>query len=82
MTRIHLALLTITFALTACAELAPLRDPPLNPAEDINQVETREDAIRRFGPPQEMRSSDLGLVMVYRRGGRRDSEPLLRGGPG
>jgi hypothetical protein len=53
--------------LGACAELAPVREPPLNPAEDIDLVETREDAIRRFGPPHEIRASDLGPVLVYRR---------------
>ena len=67
MARIRLTLLALTLGLGACAEFAPLREPPLNPAEDINLVETREDAIRRFGPPHEVRSSDLGPVLVYRR---------------
>ena len=30
-------------------------------------VNTREEAIQRFGPPQEIRSSDVGPVLVYRR---------------
>ena len=30
-------------------------------------MNTREEAIRRFGPPDEIRSSDLGPVLVYRR---------------
>jgi hypothetical protein len=54
-------------ALGACAQLAPLRQPPLSPADDIMAVNTREEAIRRFGPPEEIRSSDLGPVLVYRR---------------
>lgn len=64
---VRLSLLVCLLVLGACAEIAPLRDPPLNPAEDINRVETREDAIRLFGPPHEIRSSDLGPVLVYRR---------------
>jgi hypothetical protein len=63
----RLILLVSALALGACAELAPIREPPLSPAEDINLVETREDAIQRFGPPHEIRSSDLGPVLVYRR---------------
>ena len=54
-------------ALGACAQLAPLRQPPLNPGDDLTAVNTREEAVQRFGPPQEMRSSDVGPVLVYRR---------------
>jgi hypothetical protein len=61
--------------LGACAELMPLRDPPLDPAQDYMAVETREDAVRRFGPPDEIRSSDLGPVLVYRRAVIIDSTP-------
>jgi hypothetical protein len=67
MARIRLTLLASLLALGACAELAPLREPPLSPSEDIAQVSTREEAIQRFGPPHEIRSSDLGPVLVYRR---------------
>jgi hypothetical protein len=62
-----LPLLGAALALTACAALAPLRTPPLDPGEAIELVETREEAERRFGPPQAIRSSDLGPVLVYRR---------------
>ena len=67
MARIRLTLLASLLALGACAELAPLREPPLSPAEDITQVSTREEAIKRFGPPNEIRASDIGPVLVYRR---------------
>jgi hypothetical protein len=59
--------LAVALALGACAELAPLRRPPLDPAADLTAVNTREEAIQRFGPPDEIRSSDLGPVLVYRR---------------
>lgn len=63
----RVALLASTLALGACAELAPLRQPPIQPSEDLATVSTREEAVRRFGPPDEIRSSDLGPVLVYRR---------------
>jgi predicted small lipoprotein YifL len=59
--------LAAVLTLGACAELAPLREPPLDPANDLTMVNTREEAIQRFGPPHEIRSSDLGPVLVYRR---------------
>jgi hypothetical protein len=63
-------MLRVVFRIAALAvglELMPLRQPPLSPADDITAVNTREEAIQRFGPPQEIRSSDLGPVLVYRR---------------
>jgi len=62
-----LVLLAVVLTLGACAELAPLRRPPLSPAADLESVNTREEAIQRFGPPDEIRSSDVGPVLVYRR---------------
>jgi hypothetical protein len=59
--------LGVVLLLAGCAELAPLRTPPLTPADDLDRVSTREEAIQRFGPPQEIRSSDVGPVLVYRR---------------
>lgn len=59
--------LAALLTLAACAELAPLRQPPLDPAQDHTAVNTREEAVRLFGPPHEIRSSDLGPVLVYRR---------------
>ncbi len=54
--------------LAACASFAPLRQPPLAPSADPTAgVSTRADAIARFGPPDEVRASDLGEVLVYRR---------------
>jgi hypothetical protein len=63
----RLTLLASALTLLACAELAPLRSPPLQPSEDLAAVTTREEAVRRFGPPDEVRSSDIGPVLVYRR---------------
>jgi hypothetical protein len=54
-------------ALAGCAALAPLRTPPLDPTADLERVSTRAEAIREFGPPSDIRSSDLGPVLVYRR---------------
>jgi hypothetical protein len=67
MLRTVLALLALSLSLGACAYLAPLRQPPLNPGDDLMAVNTREEAVKRFGPPQEVRSSDVGPVLVYRR---------------
>jgi hypothetical protein len=67
MARRPLRLLVSVLVLGACAQFAPLRDPPLDPSQDINLVTTREEAVRRFGPPHEIRASDLGPVLVYRR---------------
>jgi hypothetical protein len=67
MSRWRVGLFASVLALAACADLAPLRQPPLDPAEDLSLVTTREEAVRRFGPPHEMRASDLGPVLVYRR---------------
>ena len=53
--------------LGGCAELMPLRDPPLEATQDHEAVTTREEAVRMFGPPHEIRSSDIGPVLVYRR---------------
>jgi hypothetical protein len=57
----------LALALAACAELAPLQRPPLSPLTDFADVSTKEEAIQRFGPPDQIRSSDVGPVLVYRR---------------
>jgi hypothetical protein len=67
--------LAVALALGACTALAPLGRPPLSPAEDLAAVNTREEAIQRFGPPDEVRSSDLGPVLVYRRAVVVDANP-------
>jgi hypothetical protein len=67
MSRIVALLAALSLSLGACAQLAPLREPPLNPGDDLTLVNTREEAVQRFGPPHEVRSSDVGPVLVYRR---------------
>ena len=67
MSRIVALLVALGLALGACAQLAPLRPPPLTPGDDLTSVNTRAEAVQRFGPPQEVRSSDVGPVLVYRR---------------
>lgn len=62
-----LSLLLMGLALGACAQLSPLRQPPLAPGDDLTTVSTRDEAVQRYGPPQEVRSSDVGPVLVYRR---------------
>jgi hypothetical protein len=57
----------LALALGACAELAPLQRPPLSPLTDFSDLNTREEAIQRFGPPDQVRGSDVGPVLVYRR---------------
>jgi hypothetical protein len=62
-----LVLVAVALALVACAQLAPLQRPPLSPLTDFDEVNTREEAIQHFGPPDQIRSSDVGPVLVYRR---------------
>jgi hypothetical protein len=62
--------------LPACASLVPLREPPLLATEEPpGPATTRAEVIARFGPPQEVRASDLGEVLVYRRLVVRDLNP-------
>jgi hypothetical protein len=63
----RLLLGVLALALGACAELAPLQRPPLSPLTDFSDLNTREEAIQRFGPPDQIRGSDVGPVLVYRR---------------
>jgi hypothetical protein len=63
-----LRLLAAAMALTACAELMPLREPPPMATDDpMRDVTTREQALERLGPPAEIRAADTGEVLVYRR---------------
>jgi hypothetical protein len=63
----RLLLGVLALALGACAELAPLQRPPLSPLTDFSDLNTREEAIQRFGRPDQVRGSDVGPVLVYRR---------------
>ena len=73
---IPLAALLAALALSACAELAPLREPPVVGTDDaLRGVTTRDEAIRRLGPPAEVRASDVGEVLVYRRVAVVDANP-------
>jgi hypothetical protein len=61
--------------LGGCAELRPLQRPPLDPAADTEAVSTRDEALRRFGPPDAVRASDVGPVLVYRRAAVVEANP-------
>lgn len=66
--RARLAVLAAGLALAGCESLAPLRDPPgaaLDAAAAT--VTTRAEALARLGRPDEVRASDVGPVLVYRR---------------
>jgi hypothetical protein len=55
-------------ALPACVSFVPLREPPPLAVEmPPGPATTRDEVIARFGPPAEVRASDLGPVLVYRR---------------
>jgi hypothetical protein len=61
-------LLASAAAFSACASLLPLREPPpLSVEEPPGTAKTRDEAVARFGPPDELRASDIGQVLVYRR---------------
>jgi hypothetical protein len=63
-------------ALGGCAALTPLREPPALLRDDPTQgLETREEAVARLGPPAEVRVSDIGQVLVYRRLASREANP-------
>ncbi len=70
MTRLarRVALLVLPAALAACVSFVPLREPPRLDTEDPpGSARTRAEVIAQFGPPQAVRASDLGEVLVYRR---------------
>jgi hypothetical protein len=59
--------LTPLLALAACAELAPLREPPALESDDpLRGVTTRAEALARLGPPADVRAGDTGDLLVYR----------------
>lgn len=63
-----LALLAPALLLSACAELKPVMQPPLLASPDpMAGITTREQTVQRLGPPLEVRASDVGEVLVYRR---------------
>jgi hypothetical protein len=62
------ALVASAAALSACESFVPLREPPpLAVADPPGNAKTRDEVIARFGPPDEVRASDIGEVLVYRR---------------
>jgi len=62
------ALLVAAGLLAGCASFVPLREPPaLDTADPAVDVTTRAEALARLGPPVEVRASDLGEVLLYRR---------------
>jgi len=71
-----LGLLALPAALAACQAFVPLREPPVLAVEDPpGSATTRDQVIERFGPPIEVRASDIGQVLVYRRRTGLDSTP-------
>lgn len=70
MSHLRRALVVLSPALlaSACASFVPLREPPPRASElPPGSATTRAEVIARFGPPDEVRASDLGEVLVYRR---------------
>jgi hypothetical protein len=76
------AIVGLALLLAGCAVLAPVtRAPGTISDEDLAQVTTRDEAIRRFGQPAEIRASDVGAVLVYRRTAVVDINPNRFYGP-
>ena len=70
------ALITAGVILAGCEALAPLREPPgLSAADPTGGATTRDEAAARLGPPDEVRASDQGVVLVYRRRVTVDANP-------
>jgi hypothetical protein len=67
-------------ALSGCAALVPLREPPPAPP---GSATTREELVRQFGRPHEVRPWTGGTVLVYRRvvGLSQDANRLSRADP-
>ena len=64
----HAAVIVSTSLLVACARLLPLAQPPVTTTDDpTGGATTREEAIARLGPPAEVRFSEAGDVLIYRR---------------
>lgn len=67
-TRRALAGLGAALLLPACAAFVPLQAPPVSGSDDpIGRATTRDEVVARLGPPGEVRASDVGQVLVYRR---------------
>ena len=82
MNRRALAFMASALLCSGCAELAPLREPPLQASDEtIGRVSTRDEAIASFGPPAEVRAGDTGEVLVYRRQTVVDETPNRFYGP-
>lgn len=76
------AIVGLALLLAGCAALAPVtRAPRAITDEDVAQVTTRDEAIQRFGQPAEIRASDVGAVLVYRRTAVVDINPNRFYGP-
>ena len=64
----RLGWLPLPLALAACAAFVPLREPPrVEMQGPPGSATTRAEVVAAFGPPIEVRASDLGEVLVYRR---------------
>ena len=77
-----IAALVLVALLPACSILAPITRAPVQVSdEDLEGVATRDEALQRFGSPVEIRESDVGPVLVYRRLTTYDINPTHFYGP-
>jgi hypothetical protein len=58
----------LVVSLAGCDALVPLRDPPaLATGDPVRGAATRDQVVSRLGDPLEVRATDTGQVLVYRR---------------
>jgi hypothetical protein len=66
--RALIALGLLAVLLSACEALVPLRDPPpLGTDDPIGAASTRDQVVARLGDPLQVRATDTGQVLIYRR---------------
>jgi hypothetical protein len=66
----------LAVSLAGCEAFVPLRDPPALVSDDpIRGAATRDQVVARLGEPFEIRVSDTGQVLVYRRAVAVNADP-------
>lgn len=64
----RLRLLIGAALLPACTSFVPLSEPPSLASDDaVGRASTRAEVIARLGRPAEVRASDDGEILIYRR---------------